>query len=236
LLLHEKSLLDEVKFQVVDLAKGEHKQASHLQRQPFGKVPALVQGDFNLYESRAICRYIEEKYTDYSNVSNNTPSAINNNNKKGGRIPRLLCTDVKQRALFEQWASLESTLITPEITTILMHRIWGPMRNIATDEAAVKKAIDNVTPALDILEKQLQGKQYILGDITLIDIFFVPHFNLLGATPEKLLIESRPNVNAWWNRLKGRTAWQQVLHSLRNEKNQQNRNQPEAKQSAPQTQ
>ena len=46
---------------VVDFAKGEHKQEPHLSRQPFGQVPALKDGDFELYESRAMCRYINDK-------------------------------------------------------------------------------------------------------------------------------------------------------------------------------
>src|SRR5579883_1276415 len=44
---------------VVDLAKGEHKSADHLSRQPFGQVPALDDGGFALYESRAIARYLD---------------------------------------------------------------------------------------------------------------------------------------------------------------------------------
>ncbi len=46
---------------LIDFAKGEHKQEAHLARQPFGQVPVLDDDGFELYESRAICRYLDEK-------------------------------------------------------------------------------------------------------------------------------------------------------------------------------
>src|SRR5262245_48391625 len=48
-------------FSVVDFAKGEHKQAPHLEKQPFGRIPVLEDGAFSFFESRAICRYLDEK-------------------------------------------------------------------------------------------------------------------------------------------------------------------------------
>ena len=42
----------------VDLRKGENKTASYLAINPNGKVPVLVDGDFVLWESRAINGYL----------------------------------------------------------------------------------------------------------------------------------------------------------------------------------
>ena len=36
--------------------------ADHLERHPFGKIPVLVHDDFLLYETQAICRYIDEAF------------------------------------------------------------------------------------------------------------------------------------------------------------------------------
>ena len=34
----------------------------HLARHPFGRVPTLTHGDFALYETVAICRYVDEGF------------------------------------------------------------------------------------------------------------------------------------------------------------------------------
>ncbi|XLR37126.1 hypothetical protein HN51_023885 [Arachis hypogaea] len=53
----------EVEFEVVpvDVSKGEHKDPEFLKLQPFGVVPVIQDGDYTLYESRAIMRYYAEK-------------------------------------------------------------------------------------------------------------------------------------------------------------------------------
>ncbi|KAI4305953.1 hypothetical protein L6164_029278 [Bauhinia variegata] len=46
----------------IDLFKGEHKTPDFLKKQPFGLLPVVEDGDFTLFESRAIMRYYAEKY------------------------------------------------------------------------------------------------------------------------------------------------------------------------------
>jgi glutathione S-transferase len=45
-------------FILVDIAKGEQKSERYKKLQPFGKVPALDDDGFLLFESRAICKYL----------------------------------------------------------------------------------------------------------------------------------------------------------------------------------
>eukprot|EP00243_Klebsormidium_subtile_P005433 TRINITY_DN2169_c0_g3_i4.p1 TRINITY_DN2169_c0_g3~~TRINITY_DN2169_c0_g3_i4.p1 ORF type:complete len:140 (+),score=9.87 TRINITY_DN2169_c0_g3_i4:85-504(+) len=58
--LEEKNVSYEVV--TVDLQKGEHKQPAHLARQPFGQIPAFEDGDVKMFETRAIVRYIANKW------------------------------------------------------------------------------------------------------------------------------------------------------------------------------
>ncbi len=51
-------------FTVVDLTRGEHRQAEFLSLNPAGKVPVLVEGDLVLSESAAICTYLGDRYPD----------------------------------------------------------------------------------------------------------------------------------------------------------------------------
>ena len=46
----------------VDMMKGEHHSPPHLQRHPFGKIPAFEHGGFSLYESNAIVHYIDDAF------------------------------------------------------------------------------------------------------------------------------------------------------------------------------
>ena len=47
----------------INLATGEHKSPSFLEKQPFGKIPVLEDDGYVVYESRAICKYLAAKYT-----------------------------------------------------------------------------------------------------------------------------------------------------------------------------
>ncbi|WP_445638451.1 Gst [Nostoc sp. DSM 114161] len=49
-------------FVKLDMQAGEHLQPEFLTINPFAKVPAIVDGDFQLWESGAILLYLTEKY------------------------------------------------------------------------------------------------------------------------------------------------------------------------------
>lgn len=49
-------------FVLLDMKNGEHLQPEYLAINPIGKVPAIVEGDFKLWESGAILLYLGEKY------------------------------------------------------------------------------------------------------------------------------------------------------------------------------
>jgi glutathione S-transferase len=75
-------------FVLLDMQAGEHRQPEFLNINPIGKVPAIVDGDFQLWESGAILLYLTEKY---------------------GQKP--LTTE--ERAIFTQWVLFaNSTLAT----------------------------------------------------------------------------------------------------------------------------
>jgi glutathione S-transferase len=75
-------------FVLLDMQAGEHLQPDFLEINPIGKVPAIVEGDFKLWESGAILLYLAEKH---------------------GKLP----TSVEEKGQFYQWVFFgNSTLAT----------------------------------------------------------------------------------------------------------------------------
>src|ERR1700722_15030388 len=48
-------------YVLLDTQKGENKSEAYLKINPLGKVPTVVDGDFTLFESGAVCEYLAEK-------------------------------------------------------------------------------------------------------------------------------------------------------------------------------
>ncbi|QRV78833.1 glutathione S-transferase [Ceratobasidium sp. AG-Ba] len=101
----------------VDLAKGEHKTPEFIAtKQPFGIIPVLEDEDgFQVYESRAIARYVVAKY-----------------GKGSALLPPP--TDVKPYALFEQAASIEYSAFDPPASGLAYERVFAPKKGLTTNE------------------------------------------------------------------------------------------------------
>jgi len=176
-------------FKLVDLPKGEHKQPEHLARNPYGQIPALEDEGFTMYESRAVCRYLESK--------------------AGGKLtPK----DPKVKGRMEQLAATETQTITPELQGLAVERVFKKLRGGEADEEKIKGHVSRLEKPLDILNEHLSKNEYLAGsEFSLADIFAMPYLQLLFLAPEKSLVESRPNILAWWHRISTRPSWQKIL-------------------------
>ncbi|WP_246663294.1 glutathione S-transferase family protein [Rhizobium sp. WL3] len=155
---------------------------SHLARHPFGKIPALEHGDFHLYETGAITRYVDEAFDG----------------------PALQPADAKSRARMNQIISIADGYIYP-------HLVWGlyveciekPKRGEAPDEDRVESARGVAPISLTVLADLLSEHRWMCGDrLTLADLYLAPMIDYAVEVPEfrEMFAEHR-NLGDWWQRV-----------------------------------
>lgn len=174
----------EANFELVDIMKGEHKQPPHMAHQPFGQIPAMDDDGFALYESRAISRYVDQKFG-------------------GALTPK----DARAHGLMEQWISVETSNVTPHMMTFVYEHVFQrPQGQAALDNARAK-----LEAAFAIMDNHLASHDYFAGDqFTIADVSFMPYFGYVALTPAKALIDAHPHLAAWWNRVSARPSWKKI--------------------------
>jgi glutathione S-transferase len=164
---------------LVDLPGREHKREPYLSLNPYARVPTLVDDDFVLYESTAILEYLEARHPQ----------------------PALLPADIKGRALVAMHMKLCDLQMTRPAGLIVFSKRFVPEAAWRREEMA--KAKKDVEKHFSILDRQLEHKQYLVGErYTLGDLCYVPHLHYLPL----IEVEPPPNVRAWAQRLLARPS------------------------------
>lgn len=186
----------EFEFVPIDFGKQEHKSASFVEKQPFGQVPYLDDDGFIVYESRAIARYVAEKW-----ASQGTPL-----------IP---LNDIKKKALFEQAASVETANFDAHAATAIYEKLFKPYFGLPADIPAFDAQIKKLEAKLDVYDKILSKQKYLAGDeLTLADLFHLPYGALLPVAGSNVITD-RPNVARWWNDISSRETWVAIKDEIK---------------------
>ena len=168
----------EHKWQLVNLREGEQKKEWFLKINPVGKVPAIDDDGFHLFESNAICRYLADKH--------NSP---------------LYPKGLKERAIVEQWIDFISMHIGVHFSTVAFNRIFAARMNKPVNEQSLADAIKFLGMHLPVIEKQLSGHKNVVGnDPTLADI--VLFAMLEPADMADISLAPYPKLAAWREELK----------------------------------
>ncbi|PSS21435.1 Glutathione S-transferase [Actinidia chinensis var. chinensis] len=177
----------------VDLDEGEHKKPEFLIRQPFGQVPAIEDGDFKLFESRAIIRYYAAKYADYG--------------------PNLLGTTLEERALVDQWLEVEAHNFNDLVYNLVLQLVVLPRMGERSDLALVHNCENKLEKVLDIYEERLSKSNYLAGNsFTLADLSHLPAIRyLMNEAGLGHMVRNRNSVNSWWMDISSRLAWKKVM-------------------------
>ncbi|XP_057500040.1 glutathione S-transferase F12-like [Actinidia eriantha] len=177
----------------VDLDEGEHKKPEFLILQPFGQVPVIEDGDFKLFESRAIIRYYAAKYADYG--------------------PNLLGTTLEERALVDQWLEVEAHNFNDLVYNLVLQLVVLPRMGERSDLALVHNCENKLEKVLDIYEERLSKSNYLAGDsFTLADLSHLPAIRyLMNEAGLGHMVRNRKSVNSWWMDISSRLAWKKVM-------------------------
>jgi len=123
---------------------------------PLQKVPALIDGDLNIADSKVICRYLESAYPD---------------------VP-VYPTNLNDRARAEWFEEYGGTVLAEAAAGIFFHRFMVPnVFKRPVDEEAVDKIInDKLPPMLDYLEGQVPAEGFLFGDLSVADLALASPF------------------------------------------------------------
>ncbi|KAF7293295.1 Glutathione S-transferase [Mycena chlorophos] len=169
-----------------------------LAMQPFGKVPIIVQEDgFRLYESRAICMYLQKKYPD-----------------QGIDLGPADASDLRAQALFDQGLFIEATNFHPAVYRLIEEIIFKPFSGRGQDRQMLAELLHNFDSVLDAYEMVLAKQKYIGGDkLTIVDYFHLAHAPLLARICGIHIMTKpeRPNVCRWWKEVVNLPQYRELL-------------------------
>ena len=151
------------------------KSDEHLALHPFGRMPAMRHDDFVLFESSAICRYIDDTFDG----------------------PALVPGERRQAAQMEQWISANADYVISRVARDYVVQYLFPKGPDDTpDMEAINKALPQVRSTLGILNAALEEGPYLLGQTPYIaDFYLLPIFDYVAAMPEGAeLLGAAPNI------------------------------------------
>jgi len=167
---------------------GDNRNPEYLAKNPMGKVPTLVDGDFSLWESGAILAYLAAK----------KPEA--------GLLP----AEPRAHANVLRWMFWYATHIEPHATALATERIYKPVfrGQPGNDPTIIGVAEEQLARFLPVLEEQIKAHEYVAGHFSIADIAVA--CALEGHERYKLDLTPYPTVRGWLSRLQARDSWKKA--------------------------
>lgn len=172
----------------IDFSKKEQKSEWYMKLNPNGRIPTIVDrgnNDFIVFESGAILWYLAKKYGKFLPENENRQSEV------------------------LQWIMFQMGGVGPMMgQAMYFQRIAEPQGH--RDEFAIKRYRDESRRLLEVLDRQLEGKEYIIGDqYTIADMSLYPWARSYYWA--KVSVEGLDNLQKWFDALDRRPAIQKAL-------------------------
>ena len=157
------------------------RSADHLVRHPFGRIPVLEHGDFRLYETQAILRYLDAVLPGTS----------------------LTPKDPRAQARMNQLMGIVDWYVMPSMSAIAFQRLMVSRRGAKPDDAIIEKALPMARTAIAEIDRLSDGQPYLTGArVSLADLMLAPHYYYFSLTPEgKSLGSDHPRLGSWLARM-----------------------------------
>jgi glutathione S-transferase len=158
-----------------------NKSEEFLSVSPYGKVPVLRVDGTSLYESNIVNEYLDEVHGP----------------------PRLMPEDPEGRASVRSWMAFADDYFFPSVFAVRI----GPQRGYSDEQ--IREAKEKLDDALSRLERQLEGRRYLVGEYSLADIAHAGNFHRLREMAERgdFPLHHYPNLAAWMGRVEGRESY-----------------------------
>jgi glutathione S-transferase len=174
-------------YRLQAMGPAESKAPEHLGRHPFGRVPAFQHGDFMLYETQAILRYLDDVLPE----------------------PALQPAEPRARARMNQIMGINDWYFFPKVSAVVVfQRIVGPvLLGTTTDEAAIAAAMPMGKTCIGELDRLLGTQPFLAGDrLSIADILLAPQLDFFAATPEGRSLLAGTRLEGWLARLNARPS------------------------------
>lgn len=175
------------RLETIELFSAAMKTPEYLSVNPLGKVPAIDDGGFVLWETSAILQYLDAKYG-------------------GGQLmpPR----DTQAGAMAIQWLDYAESPLTVIMGEIAAH--GGALPEAQRIPALVERGKDVAEELVGVVEQGLGDQQWILGDrFSAADITLV--FALFIADHLGYVTADTPRLRAYLDRAMARPAFQRAI-------------------------
>lgn len=152
-------------YRLQALGPGGSKSEEHLARHPFGRVPAIDHGDFRLYETQAILRYLDAVFPE----------------------PALQPREPRRIARMNQIIGINDWYFFPKVAAVIVfQRIVGPvLMGLVPDEEAIARALPDARVCVTELARLLGDQPFLAGDaLSIADLMLAPQLDFFAATPE----------------------------------------------------
>lgn len=167
--------------QTLDPMKGEHKQPDYLAKNPNGKVPTIVDGDYTLWESTAILVYLAQKQG------------------------KLIAKDPRGLAETVRWLGWNASHFETALFSVAFERMFKPMMGGEPDQAKIDHAMKDVERFAPVLDKHLTGRDWMIGEFSIVDIALGTSVDF--STMAKVDFSAYKGITTWLSRMRERPSW-----------------------------